>query len=144
MITSYFSILSSHFNAAFEFIDTALENKNINTKNRKNIVFVHCRMGKSRSAAFVIGYLMSRLNLSLDNAYKHVKNRRVTINPNHFMPQLSQYEKTLNNINLSPKAGLESNMNEKTLCYHFILVNTCHVHETNQTQEINSNCCFIC
>ena len=99
-------------------------------------------MGKSRSAAFVIGYLMSRLNLSLDNAYKHVKNRRVTINPSNFMTQLSQYEKTLNNINLSPKARLDSNMNEKTLMLP--LANTCHVHETNQTQEINSNCCLIC
>lgn len=39
-------------------------------------ILVHCWAGKSRSPAIVIGYLMYRLNISYDEAYKIVKNKR--------------------------------------------------------------------
>jgi hypothetical protein len=42
----------SHFKEAFQFIDNALLN------NRNGKILIHCYAGKSRSASFVIGYLM--------------------------------------------------------------------------------------
>ena len=55
-------------------------------------VFIHCLAGKSRSASFVIVYLMKYLNYSLYDAYNHVNNLR-DIYPNlGFMNQMMCYE----------------------------------------------------
>lgn len=42
-------------------------------------VLVHCRMGKSRSAAIVIAFLQS---IGVTNSYQFVKNKRPMIRPN--------------------------------------------------------------
>lgn len=44
-------------------------------------ILIHCFLGKSRSASVVIYYLMSRHNMSLDEAVTFVKKKR-DINPN--------------------------------------------------------------
>jgi protein-tyrosine phosphatase len=56
-------------------------------ENKK--VLVHCRMGVSRSATFVIAYLMNYgvdikkiQKMNYDDAFTYVKKRRVNINPN--------------------------------------------------------------
>lgn len=56
-------------------------------------VLVHCVAGISRSATFVIYYLMRSKNMSLSNAYNLVKLRRQKINPNSgFLATLYQKE----------------------------------------------------
>jgi protein-tyrosine phosphatase len=60
-------------------------------------VFIHCWMGKSRSATLVLAYLITHQNFSLKEALDHVKSIR-NINPNiGFMRQLIQYELQLKN-----------------------------------------------
>eukprot|EP01147_Barroeca_monosierra_P001779 gene1779-4890_t len=80
--------LQSHFPAAFRFIDDA--------RSVGGRVLVHCQAGISRSAAFVIGYLMYKEHLSLDEAYRQVRFKREIISPNlDFMGELTEYESLL-------------------------------------------------
>lgn len=59
-------------------------------------MLVHCLAGISRSPTICIAYLMYSQNLSLDQAYDLVKQRRRLISPNlNFMRQLFEYEHTL-------------------------------------------------
>lgn len=56
-------------------------------------VLVHCWAGISRSATFVIAYLMVRENMSFDNAFQLVKSKREKINPKPgFIKQLQALE----------------------------------------------------
>lgn len=67
-------------------------------------VFIHCLAGISRSPSLAIAYIMRYLNLSVDEAYQYVKQRRPKISPNfNFLGQLYQYE---HNLALMPKATL--------------------------------------
>eukprot|EP01137_Pigoraptor_chileana_P002504 Opistho-2@2332 len=76
------------FDEAFEFIDSARR------QNRR--VLVHCLGGVSRSVAVVIGYLMSRYSMNLDDAYSFVRERRPMIAPNlNFMGQLLELQEEL-------------------------------------------------
>ncbi len=81
--------ITKYFDEAFEFIDKA--------KKPNCRCLVHCAMGQSRSVSIVIGYLMSRNKLSFDEAYKYVKEKRPSADPNMgFVSRLIDYEKTLN------------------------------------------------
>ncbi|XP_017260935.2 dual specificity protein phosphatase 16 [Kryptolebias marmoratus] len=63
-------------------------------------VLVHCLAGISRSATIAIAYIMKRMDMSLDEAYRFVKEKRPTISPNfNFLGQLLDFEK---NIKSSP------------------------------------------
>ncbi|ELU10633.1 hypothetical protein CAPTEDRAFT_164406 [Capitella teleta] len=54
---------------------------------------IHSNAGTSRSAAFVIGYLMEQYGLCYREALQHVQRRRFCINPNEgFAQQLKEYE----------------------------------------------------
>lgn len=76
------------FQSAFDFIDRV--------RSCDGRVLVHCVGGVSRSATIAVGYVMRHMQLSLDNAYRFVKDKRPTISPNlNFMGQLLQYEKQL-------------------------------------------------
>ncbi len=56
-------------------------------------VYVHCAAGISRSTTIIIAYLMKYMNMSYDNAYAYVKDKRIVINPNSgFVKQLRQLE----------------------------------------------------
>ena len=75
----------NHFSTAINFIDFNLKNG--------NRVLVHCFAGISRSASFVIAYIMNLYNLSLEDGRKFVKCKRPIINPNMgFIYQLYSYE----------------------------------------------------
>jgi hypothetical protein len=59
-------------------------------------VLVHCVSGKSRSVAVVLAYLLKHNNMTLAEAYKHVKTVRKIIAPNpNFWRQLFYFEKTV-------------------------------------------------
>lgn len=48
--------------------------------------------GVSRSAAFVIAYMMRKLKISYEEAYTYVKERRRKVKPNEgFVKQLQKY-----------------------------------------------------
>ncbi|KAM3912899.1 protein phosphatase Slingshot homolog 3 [Leptodactylus fuscus] len=54
---------------------------------------VHCKMGVSRSASTVIAYAMKEYEWSLEDALKHVKERRSIVQPNSgFLRQLQTYQ----------------------------------------------------
>ncbi|XP_076326866.1 dual specificity protein phosphatase 19-like [Tachypleus tridentatus] len=75
------------FDECFYFIDRG---------RQEGGVLVHCNAGVSRSATIVVGYLMNREILSLDEAISKVKHVRPFIRPNDgFMQQLIEYEKEL-------------------------------------------------
>ncbi|KAJ8251084.1 hypothetical protein GJAV_G00217070 [Gymnothorax javanicus] len=59
-------------------------------------VLVHCAAGISRSPALTVAYVMYRLGMDLDDAYRFVKERRPTISPNfNFLGQLQCFQGTL-------------------------------------------------
>lgn len=52
-------------------------------------VLLHCQMGKSRSAAILIAYLMFKRKMSCEEAYAFVKSKRSLVCPNPgFLEQL--------------------------------------------------------
>ncbi|KAM9334934.1 dual specificity protein phosphatase 16 [Symphorus nematophorus] len=68
-------------------------------------VLVHCLAGISRSATIAIAYIMKRMDMSLDEAYRFVKEKRPTISPNfNFLGQLLDFEKKIK----SPEPRLRS------------------------------------
>lgn len=74
-----------HFDRAFQFIRLA--------HAEGNPVFVHCEEGKSRSTAFVLGYLIWAFRWTLKDAFFHVLSRRPIVSPNNgFMFQLAKFE----------------------------------------------------
>ncbi|XP_018584400.1 dual specificity protein phosphatase 19 [Scleropages formosus] len=76
--------ITSYFRECSQFIDEA--------KAKDGVVLVHCNAGVSRSAAVVIGYLMSREGLTFDDAFALVKAARLAVRPNPgFYQQLKAY-----------------------------------------------------
>jgi protein-tyrosine phosphatase len=54
-------------------------------------VFIHCYAGVSRSATFVVYYIMKTMGLNVNDAMAYVKKRRSKIKPNSgFYAALSQ------------------------------------------------------
>ena len=81
--------IQKYFDSTYDFIDNALMNNN-------NSVLVHCNAGISRSASFVIAYLIKKgVYKSYKQAYNHVKKCRPIISPNQgFVKQLKQLKST--------------------------------------------------
>ena len=81
--------IEDYFNKGIEFLKLA---KNNNDGN----VFVHCQLGKSRSAAIIMAYMISEMNLNTNEAYKELKKVRRKIMPNlGFMNKLREFEKQI-------------------------------------------------
>jgi len=80
--------ISSYLVEVFQFIESC--------KEKKGRIFIHCRSGDSRSAAFVIAYLMKSNQMSYETAFECVKIRRSSVQPNEgFKRSLLGYEATL-------------------------------------------------
>ncbi|KAI9793500.1 MAG: tyrosine protein phosphatase yvh1 [Peltula sp. TS41687] len=76
--------LLQHFPAANTFINEGLSGN--------GGVFVHCAMGKSRSAACVMAYLMQKYHISPQEALSRIRQARPKCEPNEgFMKQLELY-----------------------------------------------------
>ena len=61
-------------------------------KNSKKNILIHCKEGKSRSAALVVFYLMKENGWDYDTCIKFIKERRPSISPNiGFVEQLKEY-----------------------------------------------------
>ena len=61
-------------------------------KNSKNNILIHCKKGKSRSAALVVFYLMKENGWDYDTCIKYIRKRRSVANPNRgFKEQLKEY-----------------------------------------------------
>nr|CAB3240156.1 DUSP dual specificity phosphatase [Phallusia mammillata] len=82
--------ISLWFDDAISFINSE--------KDNGGKTFVHCHAGVSRSATICLAYLMTRYRVSLNDAFRYVKNRRSVISPNfNFMGQLLKLESAVNN-----------------------------------------------
>jgi len=67
---------------------------------KSTLCFCHCQYGVSRSAAFVIGYIMYKNELHFSEAYNLVKEKRKKIFPNEgFQCQLEDFDIILSNYN---------------------------------------------
>ena len=82
----------NHFNLSGYF---EVSNKFMNDcKMKGGAVLVHCKLGISRSATFVIAYLIKCYRFTAKAALNYVRQKRKQINPNFgFMQQLEKYEK---------------------------------------------------
>lgn len=80
--------IKDYFDEVFEFIESAL---NASIDNR---VLVHCNQGVSRSASFVIAYLLQkRAFFNYKSAYNYVREQRPQIKPNEgFVKHLIELE----------------------------------------------------
>ncbi len=73
--------------------DTATTAATASTAEKKSCVLVHCARGKSRSAAFVVAYLMASQSLSFAEAHARVRKARPEISINSsFQQQLTAYQ----------------------------------------------------
>jgi dual specificity MAP kinase phosphatase len=82
--------IEDHFTDSNAFLSQAHENN--------ETVFVHCQLGKSRSATIIIAYLIKHMNMSTNEAYTFLKRARSSIMPNlSFMNKLRSYEQSIHN-----------------------------------------------
>lgn len=85
-----------HFEEVFDFIKDAKQN---NSK-----VLIHCEKGISRSASFVIAWLLNEkhhkdFSVDYEATLRFVKKIRMSVAPNKgFSKQLKEYEKSLNHL----------------------------------------------
>jgi dual specificity phosphatase 12 len=89
-------ILLSHFEEACHYIDDGLQ-ENLDTEGmKKGGVFVHCAMGKSRSATLVVAYLMWKFGVGWEEGLEQLCEGRPVCDPNvGFKEQLALWEKML-------------------------------------------------
>uniref|UniRef100_A0A915JTC0 Uncharacterized protein n=1 Tax=Romanomermis culicivorax TaxID=13658 RepID=A0A915JTC0_ROMCU len=80
--------IDKHFDRVINFLS--------DQKSQNRRVVVYCGLGVSRSAAFVLAYLMADQRMTLFDAYKFLRSKRSVILPNvGFFKQLIDLEKRL-------------------------------------------------
>ncbi|KAI0977878.1 hypothetical protein GJ496_001893 [Pomphorhynchus laevis] len=76
-----------YFESAADFIDSAIR--------KRGTVYVHCKVGVSRSASIVLAYLMIKKQMTLENAIKYVQSKRMICPNENFLAQLCTLEQQL-------------------------------------------------
>ncbi|XP_014671182.1 PREDICTED: dual specificity protein phosphatase 8-like [Priapulus caudatus] len=95
---NYSDKLLPWFDIAFQFLDKVHESH--------ECVLVHCMAGVSRSPTFAIGYIMKHVQMSSDEAYRYVKDKRPVISPNfNFLGQLLEWERVLRSRGYKIQSG---------------------------------------
>ncbi|KAF1952886.1 phosphatases II [Byssothecium circinans] len=83
-----------YFEHACRYIEDGLES--LNEEGKKGGVFVHCAMGKSRSATLVVAYLMWKFGVEWEEGLEQLCEGRPVCDPNlGFKEQLAVWEKML-------------------------------------------------
>lgn len=98
--------IENYFDKANSFlkqVESINSNNNADDDDKGNVL-VHCQLGKSRSASIVISYLIKEMNMSFNESYKFLKEKRKNISPNNgfimklknlekdFLPSISEYK----------------------------------------------------
>ena len=73
-----------------EYINEIISIINNNIKDKK--ILIHCYSGISRSASFVLAYLVENRKMSLNDAFTFVREKRNILPNVYFMKQLIEYE----------------------------------------------------
>ena len=74
--------------------------KGIKFIDESNVCYTHCQLGKSRSAAVVMAYVMYKKRIHFSEAFDFVKEKRNVAFPNEgFQWQLEDFDIILNNFN---------------------------------------------
>lgn len=87
--------ISQYFSPVIDFIDKT------NNESKKNdcSTLVHCRMGESRSGAFIVAYLMKTLNMNAEEALEFAQKQRPVIQPNDgFWKQLQEFGSSIKKL----------------------------------------------
>lgn len=62
-------------------------------RNKHKKIFIHCKMGASRSVSILLYYMVKEHKMKLDDALKMIKEKRIIINPNNrFITILKKYD----------------------------------------------------
>ncbi|XP_053244058.1 dual specificity phosphatase 29 [Podarcis raffonei] len=99
--------LSQFFYSAAEFIDRAL-------RNETSKILVHCAMGRSRSAALVLAYLMIYKNMTVVDAIDQVLKHRCILPNRGFLKQLRELDIKLALERSKATNGMECNQETST------------------------------
>lgn len=79
-----------YFDEVSDFIE------NIRKQNKK--ILIHCYMGRSRSVACIIAYMIKYKGYSFESAHSYIRSKKSDIGPNSgFISQLRLYEQELKN-----------------------------------------------
>ena len=74
--------------------------KGVKFIDQSKICYTHCQLGKSRSAAFVMAYVMYKNKMHFSEAFDFVRKKRPIAFPNNgFQWQLEDFDIILNNFN---------------------------------------------
>jgi atypical dual specificity phosphatase len=92
----------------YRFFDQFADKVNGHAMNNEKVL-VHCVAGVSRSASFVLAYLMKYQKMPLKDAYKYLHARRPVVRPNtSFFQQLIEYERNLFGLNTVTMAKIKT------------------------------------
>lgn len=87
-VFAHFPLADSCYEFAIPKLLLAIRTLSLTIQQRKNVL-VHCALGKSRSVAVIIAYLMFAYQLSFEEAFWSVQNKRNVASPNKgYMNQL--------------------------------------------------------
>jgi protein-tyrosine phosphatase len=95
-----YKLYDNHEQNISNIIDVIIDTIQINIDNKINVL-IHCYAGKSRSASFVIAYLMKYKNVSMNDAYEFILSKRYIYPNDNFISQLMNYECELFKIDKS-------------------------------------------
>lgn len=74
--------------ATKEYLNKVARHLILKARETESNVLVHCNMGISRSTSVVLRYLQLKHNMSYEEAFKHIKERRPVVRPNYLFARI--------------------------------------------------------